>query len=166
MKSRPLRPTATMDTGPGASRENVATLRFSVPGSAPQRPRSGVTWTTDMRFTSRRWSRGWISAGSSGGIAARSASSPVIFSAYGRVASTASCARRIFTAATISMARVIFAVFCTLRMRRRICRRLATQRSPRDVLRGRHAWKPWLNAVMASFSASSASPMSELSRMA
>ena len=43
------------------------------------------------------------------------------FSAYGREAVVASCARRILDAATICMARVTLAVLRTLLMRPRIC---------------------------------------------
>src|SRR5258708_40201913 len=48
--------------------------------------------------------------------------SSVIFSAYGRLAASSSWDRRILTADTISMAFVIWLVFLTLRMRRRISR--------------------------------------------
>src|SRR5690606_37487678 len=51
-------------------------------------------------------------------------------SLYGRLAVTRSWARRIFDAATISMARVICDMFRTLRIRRRISRGLATAPYP------------------------------------
>src|SRR5437868_6851092 len=52
-----------------------------------------------------------------------------IFSAYGRAASAAFCARRSFEAATICMALVIFCVALVAAMRTRMSLRLATRLS-------------------------------------
>ncbi len=54
--------------------------------------------------------------------AAASASTSFINAAYGRPASAACCALRILAAATICIALVIWAVFLTDRMRRRMSR--------------------------------------------
>src|SRR5436305_9510601 len=78
-----------------------------------------------MRFSSRRWSSG-CAAASSVWLAARAAFCSMRSSmvAYGRAASTRSCARRSFAAETIFMALVICCVFLTDRMRRRMSIRL------------------------------------------
>ena len=120
MKSRPLRPTHITLTFADWPTMNWAAALLMLELRPPVSPRSGVITTTCTLLTSRRLSRGG-SRSSSWGCAARCDSRLCIRSEYGRPLSADSWARRIFDAAIIDMALVIFAVFSTLRMRRRIC---------------------------------------------
>src|SRR5579862_6008593 len=126
-KSRPLRPTAINETGSVAlsyswrsSVTSCKTRRLTLPGSAPASPPSGEITTMPTRLTSRDCIRGRSSCPSAwleSRVSRRASSSE-----YGRDASTRSCARRILLLATICTARVIWAMFFTDWMRRRISR--------------------------------------------
>ena len=87
--------------------------------SAPHKPLSVLTRMTARFFTGRVSISGCLNAAMRG---AASASTWFINSAYGRPASAACCALRILAAATICIALVIWAVFLTDLMRRRMSR--------------------------------------------
>ena len=88
-----------------------------------------------MRFSSRATSSGWLSSDTR---ADRFASSSLIFSAYGRDSTAASCARRSLAAATIFIALVICCVLRTEAMRFLMSLREGTYLSNR-----------WLNSCSA-----------------
>src|SRR5579875_748721 len=125
-QSRPFRPIAMVWTGTGWLTMNWAARRMTFVLNAPHSPRSPVMTMSPIRWTGRSASRG---STSSTWLATRAspATSSAMRWAYGRLAPTASWARRIFTAKTISMALVIWLVFRTLRIRRRNSRALGIE---------------------------------------
>src|SRR2546430_15872616 len=82
---------------------------------APQRPLSVVISTITARLPSRRIRNGWRYSVARSVVVCRTST---IFSAYGRAACTACCARRSLVAATTCIALVIFCVFLMESMRR------------------------------------------------
>src|SRR3989441_9972118 len=101
---------------------------------APASPLSAAITTISRRGPDRRASSGCASGPA---LAARWPRSSVILLAYGRAARTRSCARRSFAAATSFIARVIFWVDWTERIRRWMSRSVAMRRDLRrlDALR-------------------------------
>src|SRR5205809_1015607 len=98
--------------------------------NAPASPRSAVMITTWRRGPAR-WTRSGCGASSwAPALDTRFPSSSAIFPAYGRAARIRSCARRSFAAATSFIARVIFCVDSTDRIRRRMSRRVAMRAGP------------------------------------
>ena len=89
--------------------------------SDPARPRSVVIMISATRRTGRRARSGSISSSTT---AATRLSASRSSSAYGRAAMIASCARFMRDAATISIARVIWAMFRTEPIRPRMSFRL------------------------------------------
>src|SRR3984893_17014628 len=86
---------------------------------APHSPLSVVTRIITARLPSRLTRNGWrYSVARSPAVCSTSS----IFSAYGRVACTACCARRSLVAATTCMALVIFCVFLIESIRRTMSR--------------------------------------------
>src|SRR5712664_3601473 len=83
--------------------------------SAPVRPLSVVTRIITARVPSRLTRNGCLYSVARSPAVCRTSS---IFSAYGRVACTAACARRSLVAATTCIALVIFCVFLMLSIRR------------------------------------------------
>ena len=114
-KSRALRPTTTSVTSAELdSRTSSTARRMMLVLKAPARPRSAVMMTICRRGPSRCSSSGWpVSV-----PLTRLPSSSAILVAYGRADRMRSCARRSFAAATSFMARVIFCVDWTDRIRR------------------------------------------------
>src|SRR5574341_2008484 len=106
---------------------------------APHKPRSDVMSTMPvlvigLRRVNRRCICCWLPR-----WAARWVNTSQALAVYGRVANTCSWARRILLAATICMARVTWAIFLTLRMRRLISRtfdiQLPVEASPHSDFR-------------------------------
>src|SRR3990170_2558470 len=93
----------------------------------PHRPRSDVTTMKPTRFTARSSRNGCLYSGCA---CARWPMTLRSLSAYGRAMRMRSCALRILLAATISMARVIFCVFCTLLILVRISLPMAIESVP------------------------------------
>ncbi len=90
--------------------------------NAPHSPLSAVMITRRLRAAGRRTRSGCASPSAR---RTRLDSSSAIFTAYGRAETMRSWARRSFAAATSFMARVIFWVDSTERIRRRISRSVA-----------------------------------------
>src|SRR5438876_4282264 len=130
-KSRPLRPTTTSVTsGALDCRMKSSARRTMFELNAPASPRSAVMITTWRRGPAR-WTRSGCGASSwAPALDTRFPSSSAIFPAYGRAARIRSCARRSFAAATSFIARVIFCVDSTDRIRRRMSRRVAMRAGP------------------------------------
>ncbi len=107
--------TKTVDAG-----SYCAATRNRLLFKAPHRPLSAPTRMTARFLTSRTSRSGWSNSGD------RLASRWNRYRSWtkGRPASAASCALRIFEAATICIARVIWAVLPMERMRRRMLRGL------------------------------------------
>src|SRR5450755_732278 len=124
ISSRPFRPTVTMVTPPAWSTISRRVKRTAFEVSGPASGRSVVIRTT------RRLPAGSAVArrGCSSPLrtAATSASTSSSFSLYGRAARVASWARLSLLAATNCIARVIWRMFRTAPMRRRMSRWLAT----------------------------------------
>src|SRR5262249_41992524 len=93
--------------------------------NAPASPLSAVMMTISRRGPSRASSSGCAAPSPRPAADMRLPSSSAILRAYGRAATTRSCARRSLAAATSFMARVIFCVGSTERIRRRMSRRVA-----------------------------------------
>src|SRR5213076_849540 len=102
---------------------------------APASPRSAVMMTICRRGPSRCSSIGW--GAPSAAALTRLPRSSAILLAYGRAARIRSCARRSFAAATSFIARVIFCVDWTERIRRWMSRSVAMRPDLRglDALR-------------------------------
>src|SRR5947208_2986375 len=130
-KSRPLRPTTTSVTSGALDwRMKSSARRTMFALNAPASPRSAVMITTWRRGPAR-WTRSGCGASSwAPALDTRFPSSSAIFPAYGRAARIRSCARRSFAAATSFIARVIFCVDSTDRIRRRMSRRVAMRAGP------------------------------------
>src|SRR5213083_611713 len=130
-KSRPLRPTTTSVTSGALDwRMKSSARRTMFALNAPASPRSAVMITTWRRGPAR-WTRSGCGASSpAAALDTRFPSSSAIFPAYGRAATIRSCARRSFAAATSFIARVIFCVDSTDRIRRRMSRRVAMRAGP------------------------------------
>jgi len=109
-------------SGARDSRMNSSERRMMFELKAPASPLSAAITTSSRRGPDRRASSGCASGPA---LAARWPRSSVILLAYGRAARTRSCARRSFAAATSFIARVIFWVDWTERMRRWMSRRVA-----------------------------------------
>src|SRR5476649_100284 len=101
----------------------------------PHKPRSELTTMTARFFTSRISISGCLNDAMRGPASARIA---FIKSAYGRPTSAACCALRILAAATICIALVIWAVFFTDLMRRRMSRVLGMKKLAVARLEFRH----------------------------
>src|SRR5215472_9460145 len=131
MNPRPLLPSAQKSASMPAACHSLycwSTIRSTLVFSPPHRPLSVVTTMTPTRFTSSRFSRnGWrySALALETCIAICSA-----LETYGRVARMRSCDFFIFEAATISIALVIFRVFCTLRIFTRISLVPGTSEAP------------------------------------
>src|SRR5215472_2433625 len=131
MNPRPLLPSAQKSASMPAACHSLycwSTIRSTLVFSPPHRPLSVVTTITPTRFTWSRFSRnGWrySALALETCIAICSA-----LATYGRVARMRSCDFFIFEAATISMALVIFRVFCTLRIFTRISLVPGTSEAP------------------------------------
>src|SRR5467141_3242435 len=106
-------------------RTKPSELRSTLLLKAPARPRSAVMITICRRGPSRCSSSGCAEASPPSAADTRLPSSSAILFAYGRAASTRSWARRSFAAATSFMARVIFCVDWTERIRRWMSRSVA-----------------------------------------
>ncbi len=126
----------------------------------PARPRSEVTTTTAIRFTSRTSSSGNSCLSTSG---SSDSMTPERRSAYGRACSILSWALRILAAATIFIALVTCWILLTDRIRSRISFRFAISTDHAVVI------NPFLNSLTAFLSDSSPSvsirPLSLISLM-
>jgi hypothetical protein len=104
------------------SRRNASEARRMFELNAPHSPLSAVMMTRRLRAAGRRTSSGCASPSAR---RTRLESSSAIFTAYGRAETRRSWARRSLAAATSFMARVIFWVDSTERIRRRMSRSVA-----------------------------------------
>src|SRR5689334_11097342 len=104
---------------------NASELRSTLLLNAPASPRSAVMMTICRRGPSRCSSNGCDAPSPASAADTRLPSSSAILFAYGRAARMRSCARRSLAAATSFMARVIFCVDWTERIRRWMSRRVA-----------------------------------------
>src|SRR5262249_18320785 len=113
---------------------------------APARPFSPETTIRSTVCSGRRIKSGWRGSPVLGSYTSARETSDlstfVSICAYGRAARARSCARRSLAAETICMALVIWRVFFTLRMRRRMSKRFAMFRlcsARRDLPRAHEA---------------------------
>src|SRR5437762_4704251 len=106
-------------------RTKTSELRSTLLLKAPARPRSAVMMTIWRRGPSRCSSSGCAELSPPSAADTRLPSSSAILFAYGRAARMRSWARRSLAAATSFMARVIFCVDWTERIRRWMSRRVA-----------------------------------------
>src|SRR5438477_7995870 len=117
-------------------RTKTSELRSTLLLKAPARPRSAVMMTIWRRGPSRCSSSGCAEPSPSSAADTRLPSSSAILFAYGRAARIRSCARRSLAAATSFMARVIFCVDWTDRIRRWMSRSVAMTLRGLDALGG------------------------------
>src|ERR1051326_1550661 len=114
------------------SLSNLAASRSRLLLSPPHNPLSVLMMTTARFLTSRFSISGWVK---SPAYKTASARTSFIREAYGRPARADCWALRILEAATICMALVIWAVFLTDLMRRRMSRVLGMIRNPKSEIR-------------------------------